>query len=267
VRPTQYGTGKLQGLTLLLVDDERPVRQAVAAMLRLVGCEPLLAATGCEALALCDGEAERLAAVILDLHLPGEDTAALCAAFHRRRPALPIILTSGLPEGAARERLGRSDIAGFLPKPFWMEELLKTLEGVLEPLPGPVESRAPRPERAERQEPPDNSGEEPPAAEPFGCWLPRRLAEAGRCGEVPEETLGQLRAILQGGGDVAAELPRLASVWEIADLAGIPPAQARAVFEALQELPGVALERLARRIAEAWLERQRRQYQAEETGG
>jgi CheY-like chemotaxis protein len=270
VRQAQYGTGRLQGQTLLLVDDERPILQAVAAMLSRVGCRTLLAATGRDALALCDRQPERLEAVILDLHLPGEDTAALFAAFRTRRPELPILLTSGLPEAAARERLGRGDVAGFLAKPFSLAQLVKTLEGALEPLPAPVDPPAPPPAIAERRDPsgvPGVPGEAPPAAEPFECWFPRRLAEAVRRGEVPEEMLRRLRAILQGGGDASADLPRLASVWEIADLAGIPPEQAVAVFEALQQLPGVAQEQLARRIAEAWLERQRSQNEAAEAGG
>ncbi len=88
------------------------------------------------------------------------------------------------------------------------------------------------------------------------------MVEAVRRGEVPEAVLRRLRAILQGRDDATADLPRLASVWEIADFAGIPPEQAVAVFRALQQLPGVAPERLARRIAKAWLERQRVRHQA-----
>jgi CheY-like chemotaxis protein len=242
----------------------------MAAMLSLAGCQPLLAATGRDALTLCDRQPGCLAAVILDLHLPGEDTAALFAALRTRRPDLPIILTSGVSEAAARQRLGRSDVAGFLPKPFWMEHLLKTVEGALEPLPAPVDPPAPPPEIGESRDNPalhSFSEDAPPTAESFECWFPRRVAEAVRRGEVPEEVLRWLRTMLNAGGDAAAELPRHAAVCEIADLAGIPPEQAVAVFEALQQLPGVAQEQLARRIAEAWLERQRSQYRSGEPGG
>ncbi len=107
-------------------------------MLRLVGCEPLLALSGDDTLALCARQGAHLAAVILDLHLPGEDAAALFDALRARRPDLPIILTSGLPDGAARECLGRSDLTRFLPKPFRREELLKTLDGALEGRPAPA---------------------------------------------------------------------------------------------------------------------------------
>ena len=106
MRHAHLGHGRLQGRTLLLVDDERPVLQSVAAMLHLAGCQTLLAATGGDALALCDCHAERLAAVMLDLHLPGEDSVELFAALRARRPDLPIILTSGVSEAAAREHLG-----------------------------------------------------------------------------------------------------------------------------------------------------------------
>ncbi len=262
-------TGKLQGQTLLLVDDEESVLQGVAAMLSLTGCQTILAGTGREALILCDRQAEHLTAALLDLHLPGENPAELVAALHARRPDLPIFLTSGLPEGAAREHLGRSDVAGFLPKPFRMEQLLKTIEGVLGSLPAPGDGLE-SPESTERQDSPALSGvseEAPSAAEPFERWFPRRVAEAVQRGEVPEVVLSRVRAMLNAGDDASAELPRIAAVCEIADLAGIPPGQAAAVFGALQQLPGVAQERLARRIAEAWLEGQRRQHQVGEGGG
>jgi CheY-like chemotaxis protein len=267
---TLLGAGRLQGLTVLLVDDEPALRQGVAAMLDLAGCRTLLAATGREALALCDREAEELAAVLLDLQLPGEDTAALCATLRAHRPALPIILTSGLPEAAARAQLGCPAGVGFLPKPFRMEQLRQTIEGVLEPIPSPSNRPASPPERPEGREAPGPSGvgeDPPPAAEPFASWLPRRVAEAVQRGEVPAGVLSRLRALLQAGAEASAALPRRAAVGEIAELAGIAPAQAAAVFEALERLPGVAPERLARRIAEAWLERERQQYQAGEGGG
>jgi len=145
MRQTQYGTGRLEGRTVLLIEDVPEILQTVAAMLRLGGCQPLLAATGRDALDLYDRQAESVAAVLLDLHLPGEDAAALFAALRARCPDLPILLTSGLPEAAAREQLGRSDVAGFLPKPCWMEQLLKTVEVALDWLPAPVELPAAEP--------------------------------------------------------------------------------------------------------------------------
>ena len=106
MRQTQYGTGRLQGRTVLLIEDEPEILQAVATMLTLAGCQSLRAASGRDALALCARHGERLAAVMLDLHLPGEDSVELFAALRARRPDLPIILTSGVSEAAAREHLG-----------------------------------------------------------------------------------------------------------------------------------------------------------------
>ena len=147
---------------------------------------------------------------------------------------------------------------------------MKTLEGVLEGLPEPADLPASPPEIAESRDHPavhGSSGEAPRAAEPFEVWFPLRVAEAVRGGEVPEQVLSRLQEILEAVGDAAPNLPRLAAVREIANLAGIPPEQAAAVFGALQQLPGVAQEGLARRIAEAWLERQRSHYRTGEPGG
>jgi len=263
VRHVLHATGRLQGRTLLLIDDERPVLQGVAAMLRLAGCQAILAATGHEALALCDRHAEGLAAVILDLHLPGEDSSQLFDALRARTPDLPIILMSGVSEAAARERIGRTDIAGFVPKPFRMDHLLKTVEGALAWPPTPVDPPAPSSQVTESGSPPEApgvSGDAAPVAEPFRVWLLRRVAEAARRGEVPDQVLARLQAEFEAGGGAAADLPHSAAVREIAELAGIPPGQAADVLAALQQLPGVAQERLIRRIAEAWLDSQRQRH-------
>ncbi len=270
MRPAHLGTVRLQGQTVLLVDEEGPLLEAMAAMLRLAGCDTRLATTGHDALAICGRPFNRLAAVILELRLPGEDPAALVSALRAHRPELPIILMSGLSEAVARERLGHSDIAGFLAKPFQVEQLLKTVERALDGLPAPSDLPASPPESAESRapaEPPGVSGDAFPAPEPFERWFPRRVAEAVRRGELPEAVLERLRAMLKADGDPTAELPRLTAVCEITDLAGIPSAQAAAIFESLQQLPDMAQERLARRLTEAWLERQRSQYKAEGSGG
>ena len=101
----------------------------------------------------------------------------------------------------------------------------------------------------------------------FGPWLVGRVAAAVQTGELPGHLLERLRRDLadteptaQAGGD-------LLSVREIADLAGVSIAQAAETFAALQQVPGVARERMLRRIAEAWLERQRRRYQDGEPRG
>ena len=101
----------------------------------------------------------------------------------------------------------------------------------------------------------------------FGPWLVRRVAAAVQAGELPGHHLERLRRDLADAEPTAQDKGDLLSVQEIADLAGVSVAQAGETFAALQQLLGVAREQMRRRIAEAWLERQRRLCQDGEPGG
>jgi CheY-like chemotaxis protein len=258
------GRGRFPERVLLLVDDRPDTLRAVAASLELAGYTTLQATTGAEALACCRRHAEHLAAILLDLHLLGEDSRELFAHLRAHRPDLPVILMSGQSEAAARESLGRTDIAGYLEKPFLTEQLLKTVDGALDRLPARWDRPAfPQPPEQRTLPDADDPAEEAPApTESFERWFLRRVAEAVGSGEVPEQLLAQLRAEFEAAPSASADLPRLAAVREIADLAGIQPEDARAVFGALQQLPTVTQEPLIRRIAEAWLEKQRQRHLA-----
>ena len=102
---------------------------------------------------------------------------------------------------------------------------------------------------------------------PFWPWLVRRVEKAVKAGELPGHLLARLHAELAAAPPTALDGGDGLSVQEIADLAGVSIAQAAETFAALQQVPGVARERMLRRIAEAWLERQRRRYQDGESGG
>jgi hypothetical protein len=107
-------------------------------------------------------------------------------------------------------------------------------------------------------------------ADPLGAsgpWLVRRVAAAVQAGQFPMNLLERLRRDLADAEPIAQAEGDLLSVQEIADFAGVPVEQAAETFAALQQLPGVARERMRRRIAEAWLERQRRLYQDGEVRG
>ena len=102
---------------------------------------------------------------------------------------------------------------------------------------------------------------------PFWPWLVRRVEKAVKAGELPGHLLARLHAELAAAPPTAPDGGDALPVQEIADLAGVSIERAAAIFAALQQLPGVARERMRRRIAEAWLERQRSLYREGEPGG
>ncbi len=104
----------------------------------------------------------------------------------------------------------------------------------------------------------------PEPSESFGTWLLRLVAQAVEAGEVPEALLTELQAEIETAKERPQEEGYAAAIRQIADLAGVDPERAAEVLATMEAQPTVTKELLVRRIAEAWLEGQRREYKAEE---
>lgn len=115
---------------VLVVDDDRGIRELVCAYLEKQG----LRATGA-----ADGRALRTAlarftpdAIVLDLMLPGDDGLALCRELRAgRHRAVPILMLTARDEETDRVvglELGADD---YMPKPFSVRELLARIRAVL----------------------------------------------------------------------------------------------------------------------------------------
>jgi CheY-like chemotaxis protein len=114
------------GGTVLVVDDEAPVRSVARRVLEHHGYRVLVAETGAEAIETVAAHPE-IVAVVLDLampHMSGDQAAPL---LRRIRPTLPIILSSGYPEAEARRKFEQVGISGFLQKPYKPAALLERL--------------------------------------------------------------------------------------------------------------------------------------------
>lgn len=116
----------IDSCTVLVVDDEAMVRDVAQMMLESFGFKAITAADGVQGL-----EAVRnnpaITIVLLDMtmpHLSGEDTFR---EMHRLRPELPVILVSGYNEQEVTDLFVGKNIAGFIQKPFQLNELLNKL--------------------------------------------------------------------------------------------------------------------------------------------
>src|SRR5437588_889915 len=115
---------------LLLVEDEAPLRQAVAEQLNDRGYRVEQAASGETAL----GRLAEFAfdAIVADLRLPGMDGASLVQAAVERYPDIIAIVITGygtVKDAVDAIKRGASD---FVNKPFQIDELLHVLESALE---------------------------------------------------------------------------------------------------------------------------------------
>lgn len=108
--------------TVLVVDDEAPVRASAAALLTALGLEVHVADGGAAGLARARQLGDALTLVLLDLTMPPPDGRETYAALRAWRPDLPIILSSGYTD-AAPGALGRDPHLGFLAKPYTLRDL------------------------------------------------------------------------------------------------------------------------------------------------
>lgn len=116
--------------SVLLVEDDDEVATLVAEMLVELGYRVTRAACATAALgALSNGRPVDL--VFSDIMMPGSmNGVELAREIHKRRPGLPLLLTSGYAEAAKMD----ADALGvrILPKPYQLQELASALGGVLD---------------------------------------------------------------------------------------------------------------------------------------
>jgi PAS domain S-box-containing protein len=117
--------------TLLVVDDDPTVREVARTMLERRGFSVILAEDGRAALEVFAREGDRISLVLLDLtmpHLSGDETFRLMRA---ERPDVRGILMSGYSGHELERRFAESGLAGFVQKPFRVEELESCIASAL----------------------------------------------------------------------------------------------------------------------------------------
>lgn len=111
---------------VLVVEDDRDIRQAVADMLELSGYAVRTARHGGEALALLDEWWP--GAIVLDILMPEMDGPAFLAALATREgaAAIPVVILSALRD--LEERAAPLPGAAVVAKPFDLDDLLRALD-------------------------------------------------------------------------------------------------------------------------------------------
>jgi DNA-binding NtrC family response regulator len=109
--------------TILVIDDESGIRLITERILTMLGYQVVLARNGKEGIAMFQRHAAELCGVLLDLTMPDLDGEATFYVIHAIDPDVPIIVMSGHGEHEINRRFGKEGLAGFLSKPFMIEEL------------------------------------------------------------------------------------------------------------------------------------------------
>ena len=118
--------------TVLVVDDDTAVRLTLGAMIEHQGFATRLAASGDEGVAEYDRHRDEIAAVVLDVRMPGKDGPHTLAELRERDPDLPCVFVTGYA-GA----YGTDDLAGrgavVLAKPVAADDLGRAIRAARGP--------------------------------------------------------------------------------------------------------------------------------------
>lgn len=115
-------------ISLLIVDDDREIRELLAEMLGKFGFKVILAADGIEMFYQLDKHIIDL--IVLDVMMPGDDGFVLCRKL-RAKSSIPIIMLTAIGEETDRIVGLECGADDYLAKPFSVRELVARIKAIL----------------------------------------------------------------------------------------------------------------------------------------
>jgi CheY-like chemotaxis protein len=112
---------------VLVVDDDHLVRIMVRRGLERDGFDVWLASNGREAIRLYRAHRDRIAVVLLDVHMPVLDGPATLDALRSLNPEVPVCFMSGDTGDCDPQEQFRRGATGIIAKPFYINQLANHL--------------------------------------------------------------------------------------------------------------------------------------------
>jgi PAS domain S-box-containing protein len=119
--------------TVLVVEDEDSLRQAVAKVLRKAGFGVLQASNGSAAIDLLRAHEAKIDVVLLDITIPGASSIQVLTEAAQTRPDIRVVLTSAYSQELLVRFRSLSQVCDFIRKPFELTDLVQTLRRALRP--------------------------------------------------------------------------------------------------------------------------------------
>ncbi len=117
--------------TVLLVEDEKLVRDIARTLLEEIGFTVIEASDGKEALDQYQKNAD-ISLVLTDIGMPVMDGYTFIRELKKLTPATPVIVVSGFGKAEIASHIDIKDIAGLITKPYTYKQLREILKGVVE---------------------------------------------------------------------------------------------------------------------------------------
>ncbi|MBI4542776.1 MAG: response regulator, partial [Gemmatimonadetes bacterium] len=123
--------------TILVIDDEQDLRDAMSRILRYLGYTVVEAENGRVGLERFDEIGDRVSLVVLDVVMPEMSGVETFRQLRARRPGLPVLVCSGYSAPEDIQVLLDLGATAFLPKPFDAIELGGEVRRILDSVPRP----------------------------------------------------------------------------------------------------------------------------------
>jgi len=117
---------------ILVIDDEKIVRQALRRMLEPVGYKVLEVEKGVEGLQVFNRGKEQIDLVLLDLALSDVSDRKMLAALQTMKPDVKILICTGRSTEHLDDKEAHSGIKGVIRKPFPPRKLIDKVRSVLQ---------------------------------------------------------------------------------------------------------------------------------------
>ncbi len=124
-----YPVSEASSILVLVAEDDRHVREALARILRFEGYEVVTVNDGAAALEAIDEHSPD--AIVLDVMMPLVDGFSVCRRLRARNDHTPVLMLTARDE--VRDRVVGLDAGAddYLPKPFALDELLARIRALL----------------------------------------------------------------------------------------------------------------------------------------
>ncbi len=121
-----------QQITILVVDDDRRVRQFMQHALEAMGYHALMAWDGTSGLDIYERHQYSIALVLFDMRMPVMDGITFFNLLRQNNPAAKGIMMSGYLTPKVMENLKAKGIWGFIHKPLSLKAIAKRIQEALD---------------------------------------------------------------------------------------------------------------------------------------
>jgi len=121
----------MQKKTILVVDDEKIVRDISTKLLQRLGFNAITAADGRAALRIYRENSALVGLVLLDMMMPDSDSGDIVDGLQQINPDVRVLLFSGYPKDDTVAALFEKGCVGFIQKPFNLTQLSAKIDAAI----------------------------------------------------------------------------------------------------------------------------------------